>query len=392
MEKKVPLEYRPGYERVRMSNPELADKYVEYLWIGDPIADAAVESIADLNQQEVHRLIEAGMEENSAVFREVPQPVQDFFEHLAQPPAWFKPGACLPGCRLFHAYSDLFLGAFVADAIIRGFTTTISKPFVMRGRVLEFGERRLKQNIVQLVEIMLPGGLERQAEGWKRTVRIRLVHAQARMHIRKSGLWETESYGTPMHASHIAFANAVFSAILLRGAERLGARTTAESRASFMHIWRYTAWLLGIPEALAFHNEEEALELVRVGSACEPPPDVDAIMMGNTIINAAPVVVGITDAVERRTLARYIYRVSRALIGDEIADTLGYPKQRTLGVLRAQRMRRRLQEALARLIPGLARRQWEKTLGGLLDVAFMEDVGISYRLPDHLYAEDSSRW
>ena len=47
--------------------------------------------------------------------------------------------------------------------------------------------------------------------------------------------------------------------------------------------------------------------------------------MSNSLINSAPLIIGIDDPKERRSLASYVFRASRALIGDEMADSLGYP-------------------------------------------------------------------
>ena len=66
----------------------------------------------------------------------------------------------LPGCRVFYKCSDLFLTALVLSAIMHGFTSLIARSFFMTGRVLDFGTRRLRQNIAHLLEIMIPGGLD----------------------------------------------------------------------------------------------------------------------------------------------------------------------------------------------------------------------------------------
>ena len=119
--------------------------------------------------------------------------------------------------------------------------------------------------------------------------------------------------------------------MLLRSATRIGARLNDEERDSFMQIWRYTAHLMGVPEALLFSNETEACEIFRVGYICEPPPGLEAIAMANSVIASAPYVIGIKDEKERDNLSGFGYRLSRALIGDELADQLMFPKSRISG-------------------------------------------------------------
>ena len=38
-----------------------------------------------------------------------------------------------------------------------------------------------------------------------------------------------------------------------------------------MHIWRYSAHLMGVPEAILFKGQQDALKLYDIGIMCEPP-------------------------------------------------------------------------------------------------------------------------
>ncbi len=386
---RIPVAYQPGYEKARASNPETADKYIEHTLIGDPAADTLVNAIADANQEQQAEFIRGGMDGDEEALRAAPQAVREFFGGVGTPPAWFDPQVVYAGCRKFHAYSDLFLTAFVADIIVRGFTTLISQSFFITGRLTDRGVRRLRQNIRHLLEIMLPGGLERHGEGWKLSVRLRLVHARIRQQLLASEDWDQEAHGMPLSAAHIALASCNFSGMMLWAAERLGARLNDEERDSFMQIWRYTAWLMGVPDALLFRDEAEARETFRVGYMCEPPFGVEAIAMANSVINSAPLVIGIEDKDERRALISYGYRLSRALLGDELADQLMFPKNRTAGALVYLRFRRRIQEFIDvfREAKGLRTQNFIT----LLDISELNEEGISYRLPDELHG-DASRW
>ncbi|MCY3790532.1 MAG: oxygenase MpaB family protein [Gemmatimonadetes bacterium] len=390
---RVPVAYQPGYEKARASNLELADKYIEYTLIGDPEADSLVNAIAAADQEQQAEFIRAGMDEDEEALRAAPQAVGEFFDGIGTPPEWFDPEVVYAGCRKFHAYSDLFLTAFVTDIIVRGFTTLISQSFFITGRLTDRGVRRLRQNIRHLLEIMLPGGLERHGEGWKLSVRIRLVHARVRQQLLASEDWDQEAHGMPLSAAHIALASCNFSGMMLWAAGRIGARLNDEERDSFMQIWRYTAWLMGVPDALLFRDEAEAREIFRVGYMCEPPFGVEAIAMANSVINSAPLVIGIEDKDERRDLLSYGYRLSRALLGDELADQLMFPKSRTTGALVYLRLRGRIQEVIDALRGPGQRAKGLRTQNfmTMLDISVLDEEGISYRLPDELHG-DASRW
>lgn len=172
----------------------------------------------------------------------------------------------------------------------------------------------------------------------------------------------------------------------------LGAKFTDEEGRSFLNIWRYSGLLMGIPETILFRTKEEALRTFRIGYLCEPDVDEDSIAMANSLVNSAPLVAGITEPEARRSLSTYVYSVSRALIGNELADDLKYPAQSTYGVLPWFRVQGYYNRFMARLLPGVARQNNYTNFTGLLDVSEFDEEGISYTLPDHVQAERSTRW
>ena len=388
---KIPSAYRSGYEKARALNPELAAKYVEHTAVGDPEADDVIDALASFDQREAHRFIQAGMEQESKALADAPLALREFFERIETPPPWFDPDSVHAGCRAFHEYSDLFIPAFFV-VTLQNAATLISKAFYTTGRVkTTHGLRRIRQNTRHFIEIMLPGALEPHGEGWKLSVRIRLVHAQVRRFIRVSGNWDEAEFGVPLSAAHLALSSANFSATMLWQAERLGARPGAESRASFMQIWRYASWLIGSPEPLLFEGDESrTAELHRIATACEPPPGDESAVIANALVNAVPQVAGVVDPVEQRKMALHVFRVSRALLGNEVADRLRFPRQRTAGLLAWLRWKRGIRGVAHRLAPRMAGHWRGNNFAFLLDASMIPDL--SYRLPDRLEAEKTSPW
>ena len=96
------------------------------------------------------------------------------------------------------------------------------------------------QNNRHMVEMYLPGGLERYGDGWKLSARIRLAHAQVRYLLDNSPDWDTPAWGIPISAAHTGFALTAFSARLLKHMKRLGAVYNHEEAKSFMDVWRYS--------------------------------------------------------------------------------------------------------------------------------------------------------
>lgn len=359
--------------------------------VDDPLADVAVHSLAHLGTRETNRLIRAGMDREDEVLARAPREFREFFEQAGEPPPWWDSRASHLGCRAFHDYSDLFIPAFFV-ATVRNAATLIAKAFYATGRVNSlFGPRRIRQNTRHFIEIMLPGALDRFGEGWRLSVRIRLVHAQIRHLIREEGDWDEEAFGVPLSSAHMGVASANFSAGLLGFAEKMGARLDREARASFMQVWRYASWLIGTPEELLFEgNEASTNRLYRIARICEPPPGEESVVIARALFEALPRIAGQGAPRDVRKMVMNAHRIARALLGHDLADQLHIPPLRTAGLLRLLRSKRRIQRIAHGLAPGVAGAWRGASFAFLLDAAVLDDL--SYRIPDRLRTEEATPW
>ena len=96
-------------------------------------------------------------------------------------------------------------------------------------------------------------------------------------------------------------------------------------------------------------------------------------------------------------MAQYVYRVSRGLIGNEIADSLQYPRLSSFGVVGWFKLQKRYQVILtscllSKLLPGRRQDSNFTRFTSLLETSLFDEEGIRYSLPDHVYSEESSRW
>ena len=387
----VPTAYGAGYETARKRDPELAEAYVRHTMVGDPLADAVVRDLASLDPCEMHRTLAHALENPHAPQTDAPDSLRKFVDHATTVPEWFDTGLAHMASRAFLRNSDIVLAALVGGSIVEGFSTLISKSFRIRGRLTSAGVRRLKQNGMQLVEQYLPGGMEPGGDGWRLTLRVRLVHAQSRHLINDSDQWDHERHGEPISAAHSLLAGAAFSGRLMRHVATLGGDFSAEEREAYVHVWRYTGLLIGIPEEILFHDEASACHAFEIGSLCEPPADYDAIIMANSIVNSAPVIVGISAPAERRKMARVVTQASRELIGKELADTFMFPCRKRK-VIPWMRLKHRVRTIIRKALPRFSARGDLDRFVALMDFSSIDATGLSYRLPTTLYDEESAEW
>ena len=389
----IPTDYQLGYEKARAVAPDIAANYVAHTHIGDPLGEEMTEDLAEFGSRESMGLIEAAMNrEGDEALRDAPASLRRFFTEAETPPEWLDFPAFAPGVRMFHRNSQVVLAAFVAGVLIEGFTTNIAKSFFITGRVRDQGVRRLGQNNRHMMEIFLPGGLYRDGDGWKLSVRIRIVHARLRHLLRNSEDWDTEAWGAPISAAHLGYAISSFSARLLKHMKTLGAEYNDEEYDSFMAVWRYSGYLMGIPETILFHDGDEALRLYEVGQMCEPDSPIESVVVAHSLVNSAPLIAGVTNPEDRRRLAKYVYRISRGLIGNEAADSLQYPPLSSFGAVWWFRLQQRYGHILSKLSPGRRQDSNFARFTSLLDTSLFDEEGIRYTLPDHVYAEESAKW
>ena len=390
---KIPTDYIPGYEKARAIAPDIADKYIAHTHVGDPLGEEMTDDLSKFNPEEASILIQSAMDnEGEEALREAPASLQKLFKEAETLPEWLDYSAFAPGVRMFHRNSQVILAAFVAGVLIEGFTTNIAKSFFITGRVRDQGVRRLGQNNRHMIEIFLPGGLYRDGDGWKLSVRIRLVHAQLRHLLNRSEEWDTEAWGTPISAAHLGYAISAFSARLLKHMKTLGAQYNDEEYDSFMAVWRYSGYLMGIPETILFRDADEALRLWEIALTCEPDSPLESVVMAHSLVNSAPLIAGRTEPAARRELAGYVYRVSRGLIGNEFADSLMYPPLSAFGAVWWFRMQQRYGKVLSKLFPKRRQDSNFTRFTSLLDTSLFDEEGIRYTLPDHVYAEESTKW
>ena len=372
----------------RLYDRATADNYIRHTIIGDPELDTVMEKLASLPPDDLHRFIGAGIEQQDEILRSAPQALRDFFDIINTPPSWLDYKDFDPAVRAFYTNAADMLLAFVTGVLIEGFSTLMSKSFRITERMMhEAGTRQLKQVNRHLLDIFFPGGLLRNGEGWKLSVRIRFIHARVRQLMKVADEWHTGAWGTPISAAHMGFSTASFSERLLEHSTSVGATYSEEEKESISSLWRYVGYLMGVPEAILYSSRDEAQKLFKIAFMCEPSPDPDAATMANILIQSIPVVAGLVDPGEQKTMKDLAYRISRALVGNELANQLDFPKGSSKGVLYMYRAK----QLSMRLTKDAQSIKSENFLQ-LLNISQYDDTGISYKLPDHVHTLKSSEW
>jgi hypothetical protein len=136
--------------------------------------------------------------------------------------------------------------------------------------------RRLCDTAQMVLNVMQPGELEPGGVGWSGVQKVRLIHALVRHHIATSreNPW-SPSWGVPINQEDLAGTLLSFSAAVLHGLRRMGARVSQGDADAYIFAWSHVGRLLGVDESVLPWNEEEAMALaLRIGARnVRPTPE-----------------------------------------------------------------------------------------------------------------------
>ena len=133
------------------------------------------------------------------------------------------------------------------------------------------------------------------------------------------------------------------------------------------------------------------MHLKEIGYLCEPRPGFESVSMAHAVVKCVPELVGIAEPAKQKKMTDTLFRTSRALLGNELADALEYPKQSTFGILALLRMQRRFQILNSKIMPGTLSHDFNNFVG-MMQRSVYDDTGISYRMPDAVKDTESSQW
>jgi mpaB/rubber oxygenase-like protein len=301
------------------------DRLGAFLTRVDPVADAVVEEIDTLPPGAGWSLFRRAAQQGIASVAEAPPALSAFFAEVERVPVWVdwevldRGGAVL---RRAGPLGGIVLGM---KSLVLGYASPAgNKPLILSGRLEEQAGRRLNETARFVQATIAPGGMRPHASGWQLTVNVRLIHAQVRRMIAKSGRWDAASWGAPINQHDELGTLLLFSVVVLEGLRQLGVRIAAADADAYMHLWRWSGWLMGVDPELLPATESEGRRVGDLIAATQGEPDEDSRRLTRALLGS-PVREAKTasDRTNAERLARFSHGMCRALVGDATADKLG---------------------------------------------------------------------
>ena len=206
------------------------------------------------------RLLDQALRTDIRAVPEAPRALHALFADLERVPSW------VDWPRLDRG-GAVVLRAGAAAGIVLGMKSLIlgyaspggNKPLVFSGRLQEQASRRLAETCRFVQAVSRPRGMYRHGEGFAITLKVRLMHAQVRRLIQRSGRWQPESWGHPVNQHDMLATVILFSAALIEGLRQLGYGVTPEEAEDVIHLWRYAGRVIGVEDALLPRSFSEAM-------------------------------------------------------------------------------------------------------------------------------------
>jgi hypothetical protein len=370
----------------RLRFGDRVDRLGAYLWKSDDVADRAVEALTALPPGVGWRLFEQGL--RGERIGDAPAALHELLEAAAEVPPWVDWSVADEGGALLLRAGPLGGAVLGVRSLVLGYASPGgNKPLVFSGRLQEQAARRLSETSRFVQAVCRPGGMRPFADGWQITVKVRLIHAQVRRMVLRSGRWNAEAWGHPANQHDLAATIMLFSLTIIEGLRHLGLRVSAEEAAQYMHLWRFVGKVIGVDPDLLSASEQESRRFGELIAATQADPDDDSRALTRAFFRS-PLESCRTDEERRAAQWRvsFGHALCRELNGDSLADKLGIarePLSRALPLLKrwirtAEQVSARVPKARERAIEA-GTRYWDAIVS-----RGMPDAGYTFSLPETL--------
>jgi hypothetical protein len=235
-----------------------------YTMLGDIVADAYAALMPTIPARRLIAMLTEACDRGVENVEGAPPELVAFIRSMEQTPDWVDMDLVREGARL-----DLNATANVSPWAIRGafIATFLNKysalPMAMTGTLSnETAARRVRETAHFFACTVLPGALERHGEGFKAAAMVRLMHSMVRVHVLRSGRWDSSVYGVPIPQVDQMPAGLIPIFLLAFRLIEEGRREFTPSERAQVELARYRCFLLGLPEDLLADTPEGVVRMM----------------------------------------------------------------------------------------------------------------------------------
>ena len=229
----------------------------DMMFVGDPVADAAVEALHERSYERAGAKLEAVR----ALAAEGDPAARRFVEEAGVRPGWLDDRPLARGQALTLGFLALSRLSLLHSLFAGGMFARATLVTRATGRLGADPSTRIRETGAFIAAIMQPGGMGFGALGYESTLRVRLLHSSIRAWLKRTPGFREDFVGEPIDQTMLAMTLSLFSYLNLRSFARLGVLFDDEDLAAHHHLWRYVGHLLGIDARLLASSLAQEREL-----------------------------------------------------------------------------------------------------------------------------------
>jgi hypothetical protein len=316
-------------DAARAAHGPVIDLIVESVGLSDEPADRLLDAMRGRSAP-VARLLDRAL--SDGVPRGAPPELHDLLAPALEPPGWVDHDLLDAGAVAWHRAGGVpQLLALTAGSLAYGYGYgSLALTLAATGRLTQMAPRRLGETSRWVLAATEPRALRAGGAGVAATLRLRLVHAVVRRHLRRRGDWDVAQWGEPISLGDtVATGMFGFFIVPLHALEDLGVRYTAAELEAMNHLWRYVSLLMGAPERCLPRTYAESEAWFAAAAALDAGPIEESCELVRALLfDAFPVrqvLPGPAGAAARLATAHALGALARRWMGDERADELRVP-------------------------------------------------------------------
>lgn len=215
---------------------------------------------------------------------ECPESLICLVKQTLETPSWLNTELLEAGARLCRRSGSIGLMVLRNYCLMGGYeSSAINKPLVFTGALKKGAAKRLTETTEFWVRIIGENALTNPQIGLKECLKIRLMHAYARVSILDEGKWQEADWGAPLNQWDMLATNLGFSIIFLDGLRKLGMKPTEQEIQGLFHFWKYVGSLLGTPAENFPETESDAIRAIYAWTITQAPADDDTIALAKAL-------------------------------------------------------------------------------------------------------------
>lgn len=257
---------RKAFRRMFGFDPDLPESVIntwaESFYEADPVAEAFVdEAYIHGNPAKGRAMLDLALEQGIDAVPDAPESMRKLFAERDDAPEWLNMERVRQGAKVFRRFGPELFNFFGAITL-EGYTNnSIVKPLMLTGAYAGEGTKgRFLETAAFWIDVSEPGGLEPGGDGWKTTMRVRIMHVFVRRRLMAHPEWKMDEWGVPISQADALvtlMAGCVAPGYFLRIA---GFRTSKDEILAMMHFWRYVGFLMGVQPPWYPETVEEGLK------------------------------------------------------------------------------------------------------------------------------------